>query len=316
MAEECEELTRALSGLGGLGLEEKSVAAAMGRWRRRPEMLDQFRRSFGGLFKGDDGSFERVDMDYIHLLEFELARFKNLMLQWLMHPWERDARWAHHAIHKGDSPTVLVEIACTRTPVELLGARKAYCSLFHRSLEEDVAYHISGSHSYFLVLLVSSYRYDGPNVNEEMAKLEAKVLHNAIHKAAAKGSLLSEEVLRILTTRSKPHLRETFKFYKQLFGKFIEEDLIKVPYIIETVESINSAPAYFCKVIDAALKDGVDQDSKEALTRVIVSRSNIDMLEIKGEYLKKHGTKLEDELQKFSRGVYRDALLSLVAGNE
>ena len=56
-----------------------------------------------------------------------------------MHPWERDARLAKEALKKGSHAYgLLVEIACTRTSEELLGARKAYHSLFDRSLEEDI----------------------------------------------------------------------------------------------------------------------------------------------------------------------------------
>jgi annexin A13 len=62
-----------------------------------------------------------------------------------MHPWERDARLAKEALKKGPSSYgVLIEIACTRSSEELLGARKAYHSLFDHSIEEDVASHIHG----------------------------------------------------------------------------------------------------------------------------------------------------------------------------
>jgi len=73
-----------------------------------------------------------------------------------MHPWERDARWAHHVLHKAHPFTVLVEIACTRSSEELLGARKAYHALFHHSLEEDVAYRVKESNA--KVSIASSFR--------------------------------------------------------------------------------------------------------------------------------------------------------------
>ncbi|ONK68880.1 uncharacterized protein A4U43_C05F17010 [Asparagus officinalis] len=73
--------------------------------------------------------------------------FANMVLLWAMHPWEKDARWAHYVLHKDHSFTILVEISCTRSAEELLGARKAYHSLFHHSLEEDVAYHVKESNA-------------------------------------------------------------------------------------------------------------------------------------------------------------------------
>lgn len=65
---------------------------------------------------------------------------------WAMHPWERDARLANEAILKKDSQAygLLVEIACTRSSQELLGAKRAYHSLYHHSLEEDIVSHIHG----------------------------------------------------------------------------------------------------------------------------------------------------------------------------
>lgn len=73
-----------------------------------------------------------------------------------------------------------------------------------------------------LVGLVSSYRYEGSHVNEDRAKSEAKSLHNAINKAGEK-HIENDDVIRILTTRSKPHLKLAFKFYQEMFGKSIEE---------------------------------------------------------------------------------------------
>ena len=59
-----------------------------------------------------------------------------------MHPWERDARLLWEAVYKGPKYGILVEIACTRSSEELLGARRAYHSLFEHSIEEDIAFHI------------------------------------------------------------------------------------------------------------------------------------------------------------------------------
>jgi len=77
-----------------------------------------------------------------------------------------------------------------------------------------------------LVGLVSAYRYEGPRVNEEAARAEAEALGAAV-KSAAGGKLLAEngDVVRILSTRSKPHLVETLRHYKEIHGRGLEEDL-------------------------------------------------------------------------------------------
>ena len=63
---------------------------------------------------------------------------------WAMHPWERDARFLKEALTGREASNVIIEIACTRSADELLGARKAYHSLFDHSIEEDVASNVRG----------------------------------------------------------------------------------------------------------------------------------------------------------------------------
>lgn len=310
MAEECEALIRAFSGLGGLGVDEKALVSAMGKWRHQPEKRAHLRKRFAGFFAADS-SFERCEDDYIRFLQIEFARFKNIMVLWAKHPWERDAQWAHDVLHK-DPFGIIMEIACTRSSEELLGTRKAYHALFHHSLEEDVAYHVKENYCNLLVGLVSAYRYEGSRINEEMAKSEAKTLGTAVKIAGVKKLAENEEVIRILTTRSKPHLKETFKYYKELYGKSIEEDLGDELCLKETVQCLDSPPKYFCKVIDEACKDGADENTKDALARVIVSRADVDMEEIKKAYHEQYGTQLEDVIAKSTLGNYRDALLSMV----
>lgn len=63
-----------------------------------------------------------------------------------------------------------------------------------------------------LVGLVTSFRYDGIEINPSLAKFEANILHEAIKDN--KGNL--EEVIRILSTRSKTQLLATFNSYRDL----------------------------------------------------------------------------------------------------
>ena len=71
---------------------------------------------------------------------------QNAVVLWTMHPWERDARLMKEALVKGPQAyAVIIEVASTRSSEQLLGARRAYHSLFDHSIEEDVAYHINDS---------------------------------------------------------------------------------------------------------------------------------------------------------------------------
>ena len=70
-----------------------------------------------------------------------------------------------------------------------------------------------------LVPLVSSFRYEGDEVNLTLAKSEAKILHETISDKA----YTHEELIRILTTRSKAQLNATLNHYNNEFGNDINK---------------------------------------------------------------------------------------------
>lgn len=183
-----------------------------------------------------------------------------------------------------------------------------YCKLIHNIIVQ------------LLVGLVSAYRYEGPRVNEEVARAEAKALGAAVKGAGgAAGKLVADgEVVRILSTRSRAHLVETFKYYKEIHGRHIEEDLAndQNETLLEAVVCLAAPARYFSGVVEAGLRDGADNHAKDALTRVAVTRSDVDMDRICAAYQERFGAKLEDVVAAKAHGHYRDALLALVgAGN-
>ncbi|KAJ8648775.1 hypothetical protein MRB53_001798 [Persea americana] len=305
--QECELLIRAFS---GFGVDEQSMISLL--TKLHPDQRQSFRKSSPRFFSHDDRLFEKWEHDHIKQLEIEFSRFKKAVVLWTMHPWERDARFAYEIIHKGYPLSILIEIACTRSSEELLGARKAYHSLFNHSIEEDVAYYVKEDSRSLLVALVSSFRYEGPVVNAEIAKSEAKTLGKAIKEADGK-LLENEDVIRILSTRSKLQLIATFSHYKEIRGKNIDEDLEDYFILQATVQCIYSPPTYFSQVLDVALNIEVDEITKEALTRVIVTRADVDMKEIKEAYQKIYGVPLTEKIKLETHGNFKDFLLALAA---
>ena len=73
-----------------------------------------------------------------------------------------------------------------------------------------------------MVGLASSYRYEGPRVRQDIAKSEAMIIHDAINDSR-KNLIEDEEVVRILTTRSKPLLKLVCKYYKTISDRSLEE---------------------------------------------------------------------------------------------
>ncbi|XP_034703279.1 annexin D4 [Vitis riparia] len=312
LSHEFQALTKSFS---GFGVDEKSMISILGKWHQ--DDRKSYRKGCPQFFTQDDRLFEKWDDRHVAFLKHEFLRLKNAVVLWTMHPWERDARLMKEALVKGPQAYgVIIEVASTRSSEQLLGARRAYHSLFDHSIEEDVAYHINNSCRKLLVGLVSSYRYEGPKVNEEIAKSEAKTLFAAIKNADKKNPIEDEEVVRILTTRSKPHLKAIFKHYKEINGKNIDEDLDDELSLDETMQCLCTPQTYFSKVLGAAFQNDADEHAKEALTRVIVTRADDDMKEIKEEYQKKYGVSLSKKIEDAVNGNYKDFLLTLIARGE
>ncbi|KAK9123230.1 hypothetical protein Sjap_012832 [Stephania japonica] len=307
LAEECQLLTKSFS---GLGVDEKSIVDIAQKWNS--EHKSSFRKESPHFSKHQHHSFEHWHGHWVNAIHREFLRFKEAVVLWTMHPWERDARLVREALIN-KTYHVIIEIACTRSAEELLGARRAYHSLFHHSIEEDVAFdqHISIHFRNLLVPLVSAYRYEGSYVNEEAAKSEAKILGKIIR--TDKKAIDSEEIVRIVGTRSKTHLKVVFKHYKEIHGKTIDEDLQNEPSLRDTILCLISPETYFSKVLEAGLVDGADEVAKEGLIRVIVTRAHDhDMKEIKAEYQKKYGVPLPQKIKEKTHGSFKEFLVTLV----
>uniref|UniRef100_A0A453R593 Annexin n=1 Tax=Aegilops tauschii subsp. strangulata TaxID=200361 RepID=A0A453R593_AEGTS len=163
-----------------------------------------------------------------------------------------------------------------------------------------------------LVPLVSSHRYEGPEVNTRLAHSEAKLLHEKIeHKAYG-----DDEVIRILTTRSKAQLLATFNNYNDTFGHPITKDLKADPKdeFLKTLRAVircfTCPDRYFEKVARLAIAgNGTDENS---LTRVITTRAEVDLKLIKEAYQKRNSVPLEKAVAGDTSGDYESMLLALL----
>ncbi|CAK9154249.1 unnamed protein product [Ilex paraguariensis] len=299
VADDCEQLQKAFK---GWGTNEGLIISILAH--RNAAQRKLIRQTYA----------ETYGEDLLKALEKELTNdFERLVLLWTLDPPERDAFLANEAAKRWKSSNlVLVEIACTRSSHELLLARQAYHTRFKRSLEEDVAYHTTGDFRKLLVPLVSSYRYSGDEVNMTLAKSEAKILHEKIGDKACN----HDDVIRILTTRSKAQINATLNQYKNAFGVDLNKDLEADPkdeflaILGATVKCLTYPEKYFEETLRLAInKLGTDEG---ALTRVIVTRAEFDMKIIKDEYQKRNSVPLDRAIAKDTKGDYEKLLLALI----
>ncbi|KAI5324618.1 hypothetical protein PRUPE_6G186600 [Prunus persica] len=257
---------------------------------------------------------ETYGEELLKSLDKELSsEFERAVLLWTLVPAERDAFLANEATKRFTSSNkVLLEIATTRSSHDLLLVKQAYHARFKKSLEEDVAYHTSGDLRKLLVPLLSTYRYEGDEISVPLAKKEAKILHEKISDKAYN----DEELIRILSTRSKAQLNATLNHYNNEFGNAINKDLKAdkddefLLLLRQTIKSLTVPEKYFEKVLRLAInKLGTDEG---ALTRVVTTRAEVDLHRIKQEYHRRNSVPLDQAIVKDTSGDYEKFLVELV----
>lgn len=297
--EDCEQLRKAFA---GWGTNEHLIIHILAHRNaaQRKLIRDTYAATYGE--------------DLLKDLDAELSSdFQRVVLLWTLDPAERDAFLANEATKLlTANKWVILEIACTRSSYDLFKVRQAYHARYKKSLEEDVAYHTTGDFRKLLVPLISAFRYEGDEVNMMLAKSEAKILHEKISEKAYN----DEEIIRILTTRSKAQLNATLNQYNNHFGNAINKNLKADPkdeylyFLRAAMKCLTCPEKYFEKVLRQAInKIGTDE---WALTRVVTTRAEVDMERIKEEYQRRNSIPLDQAIKKDTSGDYQNMLLALV----
>ncbi|XP_008786903.2 annexin-like protein RJ4 [Phoenix dactylifera] len=295
-AEDAEKLRKAFQ---GWGTDEKAVIAILAH--RDAAQREQIRLAYEELYKEN----------LITRLESELSgHFERAVYRWIFDPVEREAIMANVALKKNVDYQVIIEIACVNSPKELLAVKQTYHARYKHSLEEDVASNTIGDFRKLLVALVSTYRYDGEETNTGLAKSEAKILHDVIEQKIFN----DDEVIRILSTRSKAQLTATFNCYKDEYGSITKALAGESPNEFAlalriAIRCITSPKKYFAKVLRHGVDSGADED---ALTRVIVMHAEKDLKEIKEMFHKRTNAALGHAVAKVTSGDYKSFLLALI----
>ncbi|KAM2043972.1 hypothetical protein ACFX1T_008345 [Malus domestica] len=237
---------------------------------------------------------------------------------WMTEQHERDAVVVREALddQKGDTNyNVLVEIFVGRKSSHILLIKQAYYRRFWRQLDQDII-NIEPPNPYqkILVALVASHKAHHADVSQHIAKADARRLYET--GEGSSGPIEEAVVLEILSKRSIPQLKLTFSCYKHIYGHEYTESLKTRNYgelenaMKMVVQCIYNPPDYFAAVLYASMKGCISDEG--AVRRVMVSRAEVDMDEIKREFKKKHGMELRDAIcDNIPSGDYRDFLVAL-----
>uniref|UniRef100_A0AAR2JKJ8 Annexin n=1 Tax=Pygocentrus nattereri TaxID=42514 RepID=A0AAR2JKJ8_PYGNA len=145
----------------------------------------------------------------------------------------------------------------------------------------------------------------------------AQALFNAGEK---KFGTDEDQFITILGNRSAEHLRRVFDAYMKLSGHQIEESIQRETsgglrdVLLAVVKCARSVPAYLAECLYNSLKGAGTDDA--TLIRIMVSRSEIDLLDIRAEFRKSFATSLHNMIKNDTTGDYCKTLLLLCGGDD
>ncbi|CAL8351322.1 unnamed protein product [Merluccius merluccius] len=222
----------------------------------------------------------------------------------------------------GTDEETLIEIVCSRSSQELTEIKRVYKESkyhhLHKELEKDVAGDTSGDFAKLLMALVQTKRDEPSNVVDyEKIDYDARALYEAGVKRRGTDVVTW---ISIMSERSVPHLQRVFDRYKSYSPYDIKESIMKEvkgdleKSFLTLVECFENRQLYFASRLSEAMKS---KGAKEkVVTRIIVSRCEVDLMKIRTEFKRQNGKSLYHTISDHTKGDYQKALLSLVGGDD
>uniref|UniRef100_A0AAQ5X0Q6 Annexin n=2 Tax=Amphiprion ocellaris TaxID=80972 RepID=A0AAQ5X0Q6_AMPOC len=291
----------------GFGTDEQAIIDLLGSRsnKQRVPMLRTFKTAYG--------------KDLIKDLHSELSGdFRKLVMAMMKTPAEFDAYELNSAIKgAGTDEACLIEILSSRSNAEIKEINRIYKHAYKKSLEDAISGDTSGHFRRLLISLSQGNRDERETVDISLAKQDAQALY-----AAGENKLGTDESKfnAILCARSKPHLRAVFLEYQQMCGRDIEKSIGREMSgdlesgMLAVVKCIKNTPAYFAERLYKAMRGAGTKD--RTLIRIMVSRSEVDMLDIRQEYVKNYGKSLYTHISGDTSGDYKKLLLKLCGGSD
>ncbi|KAM9330541.1 annexin A3 [Gastrophryne carolinensis] len=228
------------------------------------------------------------------------GNFEHLIVSLSLPPAVFDAKQLKKAMKgAGTKESILIEILASRTSKQIKEVGDAYYAAYGKSLGDSISSEASGDFRKALLFLANSRRDESSKVDEPLAKKDAEVLYNAGEK---KWGTDEDKFIEVLCQRSFPQLRQTFNEFQKICNKTIEESIAGEmsghleDILLAIVKCARNTPAFFAERLHKAIKGaGTDEYT---LTRIMVSRSEIDLLDIRAEYKKLAGESLHSAIKK------------------
>ncbi|XP_051897474.1 annexin A4-like isoform X2 [Pristis pectinata] len=259
------------------------------------------------------------DQNLIDELKSELrGNFEAVVEGLMLTPAKFDAQQLAYAMEgAGTDEHVLAEILTTRTNKQIFELTEAYQAENGVSLKESLQSENAGDFEHLLVSLQKGKRDESGHVDASLAKVDAQELFAA---GEDKWGTDETKFIKVFCRRNFAHLQRVFEEYYQITNKDVE-DSIKDEMsgtfqmgMLGLVQYAKNPAAYFANKLYEAMS-GAGTDDR-GLIRIVISRSEVDMMDIKTEFSKLYGKSLFSYIEDDVGGDYRKILLRLCGKDE
>ena len=251
-------------------------------------------------------------------IEKELGgNFRETVLGLFETPSEYDAKCLYKAMKGlGTDEDTLIEIICTRPNYILALIKEDFKKLYKKDLEEWVSSETSGGFKKILISLLQCNRSENSQPNDEDMKNFANKLF-----AEGEGKWGTNETLfnKVFAISSPPELYRINEWYIQLSGhdlktaveKEFSGDLKKA--LATILDGIICPAEYFALRINKAVKGFGTND--KMLVRVLVSREEIDIPQMREKYKLKIGKDMVEDIKDDTSGDYQKIVCAIASKN-
>jgi hypothetical protein len=216
----------------------------------------------------------------------------------------------------GTDESTLIEILCTRSNADIKAIKDAYQKVIGKNLEEDVASETSGNFKRLLVSVINANRDESQTVDSGKAQQDAKEIFEA-----GEGQWGTDESVfnAVLCSRSVTQLRAVFAAYKQLAGKDIQDSIgaetsgTLKEGLLAIVKYVKDPPAFFAERLHNSMAGAGTDDG--ALIRLVVSRSEVDLVGAAKAFTRLYGKSLNDFIASDCSGDYRRLLIATIGNH-
>ncbi|XP_010712435.1 annexin A11 [Meleagris gallopavo] len=291
----------------GLGTDEQAIIDCLGSRsnKQRQQIILSFKTAYG--------------KDLIKDLKSELSgNFEKTILAMMKTPIMFDAYEIKEAVKGiGTDENCLIEILASRSNEHIQELNRVYKAEFKKTLEEAIRSDTSGHFQRLLISLAQGNRDESTNVDMSLVQKDVQELY-----AAGENRLGTDESKfnAILCARSRAHLRAVFSEYQRMCNRDIEKSICREMSgdlekgMLAVVKCLKNTPAFFAERLRNAMKGAGTKD--RTLIRIMVSRSEVDLLDIRAEYKRLYGKSLYADITGDTSGDYRKILLKLCGGND